>query len=670
MSSAGSAPPLAYLSHALTHAPTGLRLRMAQPPLATLAAFPAHLELLRACFANASIAVVGSSGTLLYGEAVGAEIDSHDVVVRINQAYTQGFEARIGSRTDVRVAYGGGMHSLKSESAAGWLHEALPGERAGKIILPGELLVYSWLAGGFSCDVAGADGASCLRRHGFSEDVITSDQAEKMKAGAGVWHLHTEVPGPELPGDPRMPPSNHGSIFTTLRDWSHYRANPVAVLSHRWISNLHQAVLSGAASWPTTGFIALALALALRSSGKRVSVYGFGACRGCGKYYECQTKGELTGYHPFEMEAKVRRRWADKALIHLHEPACEGVRYQAVARVNPSPPALPPVGVMAPCERLALWWHDPWRTRINDPTTPVMIWCSGWSNGWGKDECVLGYWWKRLGAAGSPTVFGACEWNEAEHKCTESNQTWDCDGLPPWPPPLPSPPHPLAPSPTPLPPPRPSLPLPLPTLPPSSSARHTWLSQWLSDTSAWDPLLIRAAAAFGAVVLLAGVFTRICARHRRAGYRSTVTWKEDAFVSSHHAFSPCSRTEQLSLEQRPVHVPTEPSSEILGRLASPQSLVTLIEHPSLPEDPTESGMIEMAFASEFRATTFAAVQAAAAAAAAATVAAARQDGDGSETYDGAGGESTVLTNSVQIPTVGGLRSHSHLEADAEESFIL
>ena len=141
-------------------------------------------------------------------------------------------------------------------------------------------------------------------------------------------------------------------------------------------------------------------------------------------------------------------------------------------------------------------------------------------------------------------------------------------------------------------------------------------------------------------------------------------------MSSHHAFSPCSRTEQLSLEQRPVHVPTEPSSEILGRLASPQSLVTLIEHPSLPEDPTESGMIEMAFASEFRATTFAAVQAAAAAAAAATVAAARQDGDGNETYDGAGGESTVLTNSVQIPTVGGLRSHSHLEADAEESFIL
>jgi len=114
-------------------------------------------------------------------------------------------------------------------------------------------------------------------------------------------------------------------------------------------------------------------------------------------------------------------------------------------------------------------------------------------------------------------------------------------------------------------------------------------------------------------------------------------------------------------------VSTEPSCELLGRLASPQSLVTLIEHPSLPEDPTESGTIEMAFASEIRATTFAAVQAAAAAAA--TVAAAREDGDGSETFDGvAGGESTVHTDLVQIPTVGGLRSD--LEADAEESFIL
>ena len=633
---------------------------MAQPPLATFAAFPAHLELLRARFANASIAVVGSSGTLLYGDAVGAEIDAHDVVVRVNQAYTQGWEARTGSRTDVRVLYAGGLDNLKSTTTAGW-----------RTVLPGELLVYSWLEENrMSCDVADADGASCLRRNDFSEDVIMGKQDEKMKANhVGAWHLHTEVPGPELPGDPRMPPSNHPS--NTLRDWSHYRANPVAVLSHHWIDNLHRAALSGAGSWPTTGFIALALALALSSSGKRVSAYGFGACRGCGKYYQCEKSHtyEVTGYHSFEMEATLRRHWADEALIHLHEPACEGVRYHAVARVTPSPPPLSPVGLMAPCERLALWWHDPWRTRINNPTTPIMIWCSGWSNGWGKDECALGYWWKRLGGAGSPSVFGACEWNEAGHKCTESNQTWDCEGLPPWPPPLPSLPHPLAPSPALPPPSPPSLPIPLPPLSPSSSARRTWLSQSLSGTSVWHPLLIRAAAAFGAVALLAGVFTRICGRYRRSGYRSAMTSEEDAIVSW-ASFSPRSLTEQLSLQQRHVHVSTtEPPSELLGRLASPQPLATLIEHPVLPEDPTESGTIELAVGSEIRANTLAAVLAAAAAAAAAAVAAAREDGDGSESIDGvASGESTVLVDLIQMPTAGG--SRSDLEADADESFIL
>ena len=136
------------------------------------------------------------------------------------------------------------------------------------------------------------------------------------------------------------------------------------------------------------------------------------------------------------------------------------------------------------------------------------------------------------------------------------------------------------------------------------------------------------------------------------------------------SFSPRSLTEQLSLQQRHVHVSTtEPPSELLGRLASPQPLATLIEHPVLPEDPTESGTIELAVGSEIRANTLAAVLAAAAAAAAAAVAAAREDGDGSESIDGvASGESTVLVDLIQMPTAGG--SRSDLEADADESFIL
>ena len=47
-------------------------------------------------------AVVGSSGTLLY-ERFGKEIDSHDIIVRFNDAPTEGFEPIVGGRSSVRV---------------------------------------------------------------------------------------------------------------------------------------------------------------------------------------------------------------------------------------------------------------------------------------------------------------------------------------------------------------------------------------------------------------------------------------------------------------------------------------------------------------------------------------------------------------------------------------
>lgn len=47
-------------------------------------------------------AVVGSSGSLLY-ERFGAQIDTHDVVIRFNDAPTVGFEAIVGAKTSVRI---------------------------------------------------------------------------------------------------------------------------------------------------------------------------------------------------------------------------------------------------------------------------------------------------------------------------------------------------------------------------------------------------------------------------------------------------------------------------------------------------------------------------------------------------------------------------------------
>lgn len=47
-------------------------------------------------------AIVGSSGALLHDRR-GAEIDSHDFVVRFNNAPVEGYEAVVGARTDLRL---------------------------------------------------------------------------------------------------------------------------------------------------------------------------------------------------------------------------------------------------------------------------------------------------------------------------------------------------------------------------------------------------------------------------------------------------------------------------------------------------------------------------------------------------------------------------------------
>ena len=50
------------------------------------------------------IAVVGSSGNLLYRRH-GAEIDAHDVIVRVNSAGVAGYEEDVGSHTEIRVGW-------------------------------------------------------------------------------------------------------------------------------------------------------------------------------------------------------------------------------------------------------------------------------------------------------------------------------------------------------------------------------------------------------------------------------------------------------------------------------------------------------------------------------------------------------------------------------------
>ena len=62
--------------------------------------------------ARASVAVVGSSGNLLF-HGHGNEIDRHDVVIRVNGAVIQGYQKDVGSRTDVLVAWSRGVDEAR-----------------------------------------------------------------------------------------------------------------------------------------------------------------------------------------------------------------------------------------------------------------------------------------------------------------------------------------------------------------------------------------------------------------------------------------------------------------------------------------------------------------------------------------------------------------------------
>jgi hypothetical protein len=64
------------------------------------AASDADLNALISQLSNSSIA----SGSLLFAEhELGLSIDAHNIVVRVNDAPTVGFERFVGSRTDIRI---------------------------------------------------------------------------------------------------------------------------------------------------------------------------------------------------------------------------------------------------------------------------------------------------------------------------------------------------------------------------------------------------------------------------------------------------------------------------------------------------------------------------------------------------------------------------------------
>ena len=62
-------------------------------------------DTVRRFFAGKSVAIIGSAPSCL--ESSGDLIDSHDIVLRVNNFKTKGFEDRVGARTDVHYSFYG-----------------------------------------------------------------------------------------------------------------------------------------------------------------------------------------------------------------------------------------------------------------------------------------------------------------------------------------------------------------------------------------------------------------------------------------------------------------------------------------------------------------------------------------------------------------------------------
>lgn len=237
--------------------------------------------LLRRISSATKIAVVGSSGNLLYRNH-GHEIDAAKLVIRINGAITEGYENDVGHSTDIRVGWRTGMEDAKRTAGALDANQTL---------------------------------------------VMTCTNSRQCH-----W-----ITGEE----------------------QSYHVRDTLVIDDSWVASLHAGTLGNTGSWPSTGFIALAMAVALAShvGARAPSVYGFGACIGCAKYYDCDgsnsSKAERFGvakeaqgdnwYHPFAAEAIVRARWWHLGVIELFETSCEGFasHYAGTPSMPPPPPSIP-----------------------------------------------------------------------------------------------------------------------------------------------------------------------------------------------------------------------------------------------------------------------------------------------------------------------------------------
>jgi hypothetical protein len=193
------------------------------------------------------VAVVGSSGNLL-SRGHGAAIDAHDLVIRVNDAVVRGFEADVGSRTDLRVTWEKGLiRGLQRGSVSPDDPMVLtrPSKHRPPWALVSQLLKLTHQPRGVK-----------------SERIDSRDHR-------------------------RCPTCSRTSVVQRLLDEQHSadkKANGsslVAVIDNEvWPVRLHEEQLEKQGKYPSTGFQAMAMAVALThlAGAPPPSVFGFGAC--------------------------------------------------------------------------------------------------------------------------------------------------------------------------------------------------------------------------------------------------------------------------------------------------------------------------------------------------------------------------------------------------------
>lgn len=317
----------------LTRNPSRPTARTEPPSFEGLAA-PEALEEVLSRFSKpdgswaTSIAVVGSSGNLL-SRGYGGSIDSHDIVVRVNGASEDGYEADAGrDRHQIVVGWKTGLRDAFNRGAlcCGVL---------AVVTSPLQAAVRSGHNGTFPNE---AQGVANVTVYGsFMLDALAILQAADVQ-----HHVTSEKQGEE---------AQTGEDTPMWREWA--RRNRAGPARSSALAAQESETLDDR-SWPSTGFLAIVLAVAVgRHIGANVSVYGFGACSTCNKFYDCDGSNssafgtadwlaELEGvdsFHPFATEALVRQQWAEKGMISLHEDPCAEPRRSEMERAQAIPPS-------------------------------------------------------------------------------------------------------------------------------------------------------------------------------------------------------------------------------------------------------------------------------------------------------------------------------------------